>query len=90
MKCIEAEDGYVIKVGDTVLRKGPLDAGYHVYKVHRVTDKFAFIRYNDVAEGKLPRIYSRFSFHSLPRQKWSQTDYKVVFPQPEQKVRNYE
>jgi len=82
MKYNEAPDKYVLNVGDTILRKGPLDNGFKAYVVSRVTPKFAFIKYNDVAEAKFPRTYSRFHFKSLPEGKWCTTQFKVGIPIP--------
>ena len=50
--------------------------------VTRVTRKFAFVRYNEHAEGKFPREYNSFGFCSLPKPKWSTNQYSAWRPLP--------
>ena len=72
----KAEYGYEIQVGDIIQidhRWGPK----HVYDVHRVTHKYAFVKWNDHAEGKFPRIFKKYGFTVLPREKYNTTDYTV-------------
>ncbi len=70
----EAKYGYLIQVGDIIKSIGPMAS--NEWKVHRVTPKFAYVKYNDIAEGKFPRVYG-FAFQSLPKQQWRTTSYKV-------------
>lgn len=71
----KATDGYEIKVGDIIKTEHVF--GKKTYSVHRVTKKYAFVKYNDVAEGKFPRIYDSFWFSSLPRQAYNTTKYSL-------------
>jgi hypothetical protein len=86
MKFIRAGEGYEIRVGDYILIKSMLDKGYRSFRVHRVTAKFAFCKYNDVAEGKFPRVFTRYGFHPSPRtEKFQTTEYVVGIVKPEEK-----
>lgn len=69
-----ANKGYEIQVGDVIKSSGLTT---HLFKVHRVTKKFAFVRYNEIAEGKFPRIYG-YAFEPYPRQKWNMTNYEIL------------
>jgi len=42
-----------LEVGDLIMKKDFL--GERTFKVHRVTPKYAFIRWNDIAEGSFRR-----------------------------------
>jgi hypothetical protein len=63
-----------LQVGDTIIAKSAY--GRSVYKVTRVTTKFAFVNYNEHSEGKFPIIFDIF-FQSLPKSQWNTIDYKV-------------
>jgi hypothetical protein len=65
---------YELQVGDIIVAKHAFGNNRHT--VIRVTKRYAFVKYNDVAEGKYPRIFD-FHFDSLPRQKWSTTRYSI-------------
>lgn len=78
MKYASVEDGHEIQIGDLITADGGFGKSKHL--VHRVTKKYAFVKYNDVAEGKFPRVYDSFWFCSLPKQKWQTTTYKVFKP----------
>jgi hypothetical protein len=51
--------------------------GEKVYKVHRVTPKKAYIKYNDVAEGVFPRIVPNLGFRPQGSTPYSSVSYKV-------------
>lgn len=70
----KAEKGHEIKVGDVIVSKHVF--GVNKFAVHRVTKKYAFVMYNDIAEGKYPRIFDT-TFQSLPRQQWNHTECEV-------------
>jgi len=72
-------DGYSLQVGDAIVAKHAFGNNRHV--VTRVTPKYAFVQYNDVCEGKYPRIFDR-SFSSLPRPKWMTIDYSIEKAKP--------
>lgn len=72
-----APERHFIQVGDVI----QIDTGLGVptnYKVHRVTKHYAFVKWNEKAEGKFPRIYNSFNFCVLPRPKWNTTKYQVL------------
>lgn len=50
-------EGYQIQVGDKIKFESGC-FGEQTFTVHRVTKCFAFVRYNDVAEGKFRREYA--------------------------------
>ena len=54
MKVQKLGIGKQIEVGDVILHDSWTGKTWH--KVIRVTSKFAVIRWNDVAEGKFPRV----------------------------------
>jgi len=66
---------YEIKVGDIITADSSF--GRNKYVVHRLSKKYSYVKFNDVAEGKFPRIYNRFGFARLPRDKWNTTVYTV-------------
>ncbi len=71
------EIGQEIQVGDYIVIKSRIDDNCRPYKVHRVTAKFVFIQWNEIAEGKFPRIYTgQFSFHPYGyKDRYSTTSY---------------
>lgn len=72
------KDGDAIQVGDRIKVETALGTQWEI--VQRVTDKFAFVRYNERAEGKYRREYDGFWFAPLPRQKWSTNQYSAWRP----------
>ena len=75
----ESLNDYALQVGDVIVSNHPQRLNRYV--VHRVTNKYAFVKYNDVAEGKFPRVVDH-RFQSLPRQQWSQTTYYIEKAKP--------
>lgn len=70
----KAPEGHCINVGDIIVAKHSF--GNNKWEVKRVTPKYAFVMYNDTAEGKFPRIFD-FGFQSFPKDNWNTTDYTV-------------
>lgn len=68
------EDGYELQIGDKIICKHTF--GNNVHIVTRVTKKYAFVQYSDIAEGKFPRIVD-FWFQSLPKQTWNTKTYSI-------------
>ena len=83
MKVRKLRDGELIEVGDRIKCE---HRGYGVdwRTVTRVTPKFAFTRNNEHAETKYQREANTFWFQSIPRQKWSMTDYSAWRPVKEE------
>ena len=54
MQVKKAPMGHELQVGDFIKSESGI-TGIRWYKVSRVTAKFAFIKYNEVAEGKYHR-----------------------------------
>ena len=79
MRVRKLKDGDMIEVGDRI-KCEHLGWGTKWDTIHRVTPKFAFVKYNDVAEGKYKRMYRDFGFEPLPRTKWRQTSYSAWRP----------
>lgn len=52
----KAEYGHELNVGDIIEVSEIIGQGTR-YKVYRVTKKYAFVMWNEVGEGKFPRIY---------------------------------
>ena len=73
-------DGELIAVGDRIKEEHRGIGGTQWKTVSRVTPKFAFVKYNDVAEGKYWREYRDFGFAPLPYQKWRMTSYSAWRP----------
>jgi hypothetical protein len=72
----KAEYGYKIQVGNII----EINNGWGPklnYEVHRVTLKYAYVKWNDTAEGKFPRIFKHYGFQPLPREKYHTTGYTV-------------
>ena len=68
------EEGQQIEVGDLIQMKNY--AGVKNWRVHRVTKKFAFVRWNDVSEGKFRRTVHP-GFQPLPFTRWLTAKYSV-------------
>lgn len=75
----DTNSGYELGIDDVIVCKHPL--GNRRYTVSRVTPKFAFVNYNEVAEGKFPRVFDE-RFEALPRQTWSRTEYSIERHRP--------
>lgn len=72
----EAVEGYEIKVGDRIRSKSWLRETE--WEVYRVTPKRAYIKYNEVAEGKFPRIVKKHGFRPISTgTPYSTVTYKV-------------
>lgn len=71
----KAEYGHVLNVGDIIEVSEICGQGTR-YKVHRVTKKYALIMWNEVGEGKFPRIYN-IGFGYLPKDKWRTTTFTI-------------
>lgn len=80
MKVRRLEDGEELQVGDRIKRDSRGIGGTYWETVHRVTKVFAFVRYNEHAEGKYRRKYQDFGFGPVPRPKWSRTQYSAWRP----------
>jgi hypothetical protein len=78
MRVKKLPDGAQIEVGDRILHDASLGKSWHT--VHRVTPKFAFVKYNDVAEGKYPRLLSYFGWGPRPKILWDTTQYSAWRP----------
>ena len=73
----EAEAGYEIQVGDIIQIESFVKTSHH--KVHRVTPKRAYMRWNDVAEGIFPRIYTGFGYKQIGNNNpYSTVKYRVL------------
>jgi hypothetical protein len=83
MKARKLEDGETLQVDDIIIGEHVLGKRKHV--VHRVTKKYAFVRYNETAEGKFPIVYD-FGFTSLPRERWRMTRYSAYRPVKEEET----
>lgn len=66
-------DGETLEVGDVIKHESAL--GNRRYKIHRVTAKYAFIKYNDVAEGKYHRVITWAGPRRAKRLQWDTTRY---------------
>ena len=78
MKVRKLKDGDLIEVGDLI--KVETDLGTRWDTVHRVSKKYAFVLYNEHAEGKYRRAYSDFGFRPIPRQTWLPNKYSAWRP----------
>ena len=69
---IELKYGDDIRVGDMIISNWNSKL-----IVHRITKCYAFVKYNEIAEGKFPIIYGN-NFHPIPRSKgYSTVSYRV-------------
>ena len=78
MKVRKLKNGDAIQVGDKIRLEHAL--GIRWETVHRVTAKYAFVKYNDIAEGKYRREYNDFGFSPIPRDTWKTTNYSAWRP----------
>jgi len=78
MKVRKLEDGEPIEVGDRIRIENYLGVSWQA--IHRVTKHYAFVKWNERAEGKFKRIYKQFGFDIIPYQKWNTTRYSVWRP----------
>ncbi len=65
-----------IEVGDTIVSSHAF--GGSTWVVHRVSKKFAFVRLNDVAEGKFRRELGFSGPQPYPAVRWQMTRYKLI------------
>ena len=79
MRVRKLKNGDMIEVGDKI-KVEHRGWGVQWETIHRVTPKFAFVKYNDVAEGKYRRVYSEFTFSPIPSQLWNSTSYSAWRP----------
>lgn len=75
MEYIKLKENDTVEVGDVIRTEHAF--GGNRFKVHRVTKKYSFAMFNEIAEGRFPRVYG-FGFSSLPRQKWNTTNYEIL------------
>lgn len=73
---MSVQDGYLIQVGDIIASTAMGQT--KKFKVHRVTKTLAFVRYNDIAEGKFRRVYNSFWFGPIPREHYSMVQYELI------------
>ena len=78
MKYEKLKDGEQLQVGYILVHITAF--GNQKYKVYILTKKYAWVKYNDVAEGKFPLIYSDFGFTSLPKQHYETSTWKAYKP----------
>ena len=69
-----ADFGYVIQPGDVIEANF---LGTRRHEVRRVTKTMAFVRWNDVAEGKFPRVFD-LHFSVIPRPRYNTITYRVL------------
>ena len=79
MRVRKLKNGEMLDIGDRIKVEHPF-FGTNWETVLRVTNKFALVRYNDIAEGKYRREYDDFGFEPIPRTKWRQTQYSAWRP----------
>jgi hypothetical protein len=77
MKTRQLKENESLQIGDFVIIKTAF--GNSKYVVFKISKKYAFVHYNDIAIGKFPIVFD-FQFNSLPRQKWSTNTYEVHRP----------
>lgn len=70
-------EGYQIQVGDKIKFESGC-FGEQTFTVHRATKCFAFVRYNDVAEGKFRREYRSFGFAPIGHNHYSRTRFILI------------
>lgn len=63
-----AEEGYEIQVGDYIENR-LFNLSVSRWRVHRVTPKFAYVRYNEHCEERCPRVYRGIGFRLGPYQR---------------------
>jgi len=78
MKVRRLKNGETVEINDLI--RCSTCFGKQVFKVVKVTPKYCFCAYNDIARGKYPRVYIEFTFESLPRDTWNTTKYEVFRP----------
>ena len=79
MKVRKLKDGDLIEVGDRI-KVEHMGFGTQWETVERVTPKFAFVRYNENAEGQYKRTYEDFGFCPKGSGKWRTTYYSAWRP----------
>jgi hypothetical protein len=74
----EAKRGEKAEVGDKVQRENNFYGKTHL-TVKRVTEHFCFIPWNEVSEGKLPRVYTSWGlWKTIPKVKWDTNTYTLL------------
>lgn len=76
MKLKEAPHNYEIQVGNIIEVDSKIFKKRQ-YEVHRVTAKYAFVKWNDKSQGKFPRTYN-WAFQPYPKVSYPMVDYTVL------------
>lgn len=79
------EDGESLQVGDIIVHEHSMGRSRHV--VFRITKKYAFVMYNDVAKGKYPNVYGLY-FSPLPRTPYPTSTYEVYRKYEQEPAKN--
>ena len=80
MRVRKLRDGDLLEVGDRIKVEHRGIGGTHWETVVRVSKAYAFVRYNEHAEGKYRREYKDLYFEPLPRSAWKTTNYSAWRP----------
>ena len=75
-KLRKLNDHETVEIGD-IIETDTRGFGVRNYTIYRVTKTMAFVKYNDVADGKFPRVYVSFGYSSIPRPEWPTNIYTV-------------
>ena len=79
MKINKLNVGETVEVGDILRHENPI-TGKSYFKVGRVTPKYAFVKWNEVGEGKFKRVVEGFIKGCGDKDPYSQTRYSFWRP----------
>jgi len=76
MKMRKLNIGDELQVGDKI--RSETSFGMYWNTVFKTTPKFAYVKWNDIAEGKFDRVFKDSIYWGpLPRPKWPMTQYSA-------------
>ena len=78
MKIRPLKNDEEIQVGDRLKTDTAFGTTWHTF--HRVTAKYAFVKWSNVAEGKFHRTFSTFSYHPVGEGPWPTNTYTPCRP----------
>ena len=78
MKVRTLHVGEEIQPGDRLKKVAAFGTTWHTF--HRVTAKYAFVKWSDTAEGKFKRKYDGFGFYPCGEGKWPTNTYTPCRP----------
>ncbi len=76
---VEKPEVFELQPGDAIIVRTAFGVNRHI--ISRVTTNHAFVRYNEIAEWELPRVFS-FASQPIPQQGCDAVSYSIEKAKP--------